>query len=160
MNKTNYTIEPGKQTIEIERIFDAPRDLVFKAMTDPQHVPNWWGPARYDTRVDKMDVRAGGQWRFVQTDAQGNEFGFHGVYHEVNGPDRMTQTFEFEGVPGHVILESMTLEPLPDSKTRMRTLSVFQSVEDRDGMVSTGMQEGSEETYSRLTDLIARLQTA
>jgi len=76
MSKTNIIAEPGKQEIVITRVFDAPRELVFKTITDPSLVPQWWGPKRFTTTVDKMEVRPGGQWRFVQRDADGNEHAF------------------------------------------------------------------------------------
>src|SRR5438128_12053369 len=82
-NQTTILAEPGKQEILITREFDAPRELVFKACTDPKLIPQWWGPRYLSTEVDKMDVRPGGQWRFLNRDAEGNEYAFHGVYHEV-----------------------------------------------------------------------------
>src|ERR1700694_590719 len=96
----------------VEGVLDAPRKLVFKAMTDPNLIPKWWGPRDQWTKVDKMDVRSGGSWRFINGDFTGNEYGFHGVYHLIDAPNRVVQTFEFEGVPGHVALETMTLEDL------------------------------------------------
>src|SRR3712207_1523912 len=102
MSKTEFIAEPGKQTITMRRVFDAPRELVFKTYTDPQAIPHFWGPKNLTTIVDKMEVRAGGIWRFVQRDAEGNEFAFHGVYHDIVAPEWMVGTFEFEGMPGHV----------------------------------------------------------
>ncbi|HEY4384930.1 MAG TPA: SRPBCC domain-containing protein, partial [Ktedonobacteraceae bacterium] len=93
-NKTIVTAEPGKQEMIITREFDAPRELVFQAFTDPELVPQWWGPRRLSTLVDKMDVRSGGLWRFINQDLDGNEYGFHGVYHEVCAPERIIDTFE------------------------------------------------------------------
>ncbi len=109
---THILAEPGKQEILITREFDAPRELVFKACSDPQLLVQWWGPRYLSTHVDKMDVRPGGQWRFLNRDAQGNEYAFHGVYHEVLAPERIIDTFEFEGLSetGHVALETMKLE--------------------------------------------------
>src|SRR5579871_6386913 len=134
-NKTTVTAEPGKQEMTITREFDAPRELVFRAITDPELLPQWWGPRYLSTKIDKMDVRSGGQWRYIQRDEQGNEYGFHGVYHEVLAPERIIDTFEFEGLPetGHVALETMMLEALPGGRTRLTTQSVFQSLADRDG---------------------------
>lgn len=157
MTKLNLIAEPGKQEICLTRIFDAPRDLVFKAMTDPKHIPQWWGPKKYSTVVDKMEVKAGGLWRFVQHDEQGNEFAFHGVYHAIMSPERTVSTFEFEGMPGHVLLETAILEALPDGKTKLTDTSVFQSVEDRDGMLSSGMEDGATETWERLAELLTTL---
>jgi uncharacterized protein YndB with AHSA1/START domain len=110
MSDTEFVIEPGRQDIVITRTFDAPRDVVFKAVTDPDLIPKWWGPRRYETVVDRAEVRPGGLWRFINRDADGTEYGFKGVYHDVVAPERIVQTFEFEGAPGHVALETMTLE--------------------------------------------------
>ena len=156
---TTILAEPGKQEILITREFDAPRELVFKACTNPELIPEWWGQRNLSTQVDKMDVRPGGQWRFLNRDAQGNAYGFHGVYHEVLAPERIIDTFEFEGLPetGHVTLETMKLEPLPGGRTRLTVQSVFQSVADRDGMLQSGMEEGLNETYDRLAELLKKM---
>jgi uncharacterized protein YndB with AHSA1/START domain len=156
--QTTITAEPGKQEIIITREFDAPRELVFRAFTDPQLIPQWWGPGYLSTEVDKMDVRAGGEWRWINRDAQGNAFAFHGVYHEVLAPVRIIDTFEFEGLPetGHVSLETLTLEALPGGRTRLTAHTVFQSVADRDGMLQSGMEAGVRETYDRLEELLNR----
>lgn len=157
-DKKNITViaEPGKQEYFITREFDAPRELVFQAFTDPELVSQWWGPRRLSTTVDQMDVKVGGQWRFLNRDPQGNEYAFHGVYHEVRAPERIIDTFEFEGLPeaGHVCLETLTLEALPGGRTRLTTQSVFQSVPDRDGMLQSGMEEGLNDSYERLAELL------
>src|SRR5205085_11120563 len=155
-NQTKITTEPGKQEILITREFDAPRELVFQAFTDPKLIPQWWGPRHLSTEVDQMDVRPGGQWRFINRDAQGNAYAFHGVYHEVLAPERIIDTFEFEGLPetGHVTLETLKLEELPGGRTRLTTQSVFQSVADRDGALQSGMEEGILDTYDRLEELL------
>jgi uncharacterized protein YndB with AHSA1/START domain len=152
--KTEFVIEPGKQEIVMKRVFDAPRELVFKAYTDPKLIEQWWGPRRYSTIVDKLEARPGGIWRFINRASDGTEYGFHGVIHEVVAPERIVQTFEFEGVPGHVALETATFEDL-GGRTRVTAHSVFQSVEDRDGMVQSGMEEGAAETMDRLAELLA-----
>jgi uncharacterized protein YndB with AHSA1/START domain len=157
MTKTNTIAEPGKHELIMSRMFDAPRELVFTTMTDPALIPQWWGPKRLTTVVDQMDVRAGGLWRYVQRDQQGNEFAFHGVYHSITVPERVIDTFEFEGMPGHVILETMTLEAQADGTTKVTISSVFQSVADRDGMLSSGMQAGADESYDRLDQLLASM---
>jgi uncharacterized protein YndB with AHSA1/START domain len=159
-NKTNVTAEPGKQEMTITREFDAPRELVFKAFTDPGLVPQWWGPRRLSTLVDKLDARSGGQWRFINQDPDGNEYGFHGVYHEILAPERIIDTFEFEGLPeaGHVALETLTLEELPGGRTRLTAQSVFQSVADRDGALQSGMEEGLNDSYKRLTELLETME--
>jgi uncharacterized protein YndB with AHSA1/START domain len=155
--KTEYVIEPGKQELTITRVFDAPRELVFKAFTDPKLVSQWFGPREYETTVDKMDARPGGLWRFVQRDEKGNEFAFHGVHHDVVAPDRIVATFEFEGVPGHVLLQTVNLEPL-GQKTRLVEQLVFQSVADRDGMVASGMQRGSDDSMDRMDEILANMK--
>jgi uncharacterized protein YndB with AHSA1/START domain len=154
---TRIIAERGKQEVIITRIFDAPRDLVFRANTDRNLIPQWWGPKRFTTTIDKMDVKPGGQWRFVQRDAAGNVYAFHGVYHEVHSPDRIVDTFEFEGMPGHVSLETCTLEEI-GGKTKMIGRSVYQTVEDRDSMLKSGMEEGVLETMDRLAELLTKLQ--
>jgi uncharacterized protein YndB with AHSA1/START domain len=156
---TTVLAEPGKQEILITREFEAPRELVFKAVTNPELIPQWWGPRNLSTEVDKMDVRPGGQWRFLNRDAQGNTYAFHGVYHEILAPERIIDTFEYEGLPetGHVTLETMKLEALPGGRTRLTVQSVFQSVADRDGMLQSGMEEGLNETYDRLAELLKKM---
>ncbi len=159
---TTILAEPGTQELLITREFDAPRELVFKAYTDPNLLPQWWGPRNLSTEVDTMDVRPGGQWRFLNRDAEGNEYAFHGVYHEILAPERIIDTFEFEGLPetGHVTLETMKLEPLPGGRTKLTVQSVFQSVADRDGMLQSGMEEGVNDTYDRLAELLEKLKKA
>jgi uncharacterized protein YndB with AHSA1/START domain len=156
VSETEFIIEPGRQDIVIRRTFDAPREAVFRAMTDPGLIPKWWGPRQYTTEVDRMEVTPGGRWRFLNRDTDGNEFGFQGVYHDVAAPERVVQTFEFEGAPGHVALETMTLEEV-DGKTRYVAQSVHQSVEARDAMVQSGMEEGARETYDRLAEVAESL---
>ena len=156
MGETEIIVEPGRQDIVITRVFDAPRAVVFRAITDTDLIPNWWGPRRYETIVDRMEVRPGGLWRFLNRDAEGNEYAFKGVYHDIVAPERVVQTFEFEGVPGHVSLDTATLEEI-DGKTKFVAVSVFQSIEDRDGMVQSGMEAGARETYDRLAEAIEGL---
>ena len=154
--KTHLTAEPGKQELVITQIFDAPRDLVFKAYTDPELVPRWWGPRSYTTMVEEMDARPGGTWRYVQRDAGGEEYGFYGVYHDVTPPERLIYTFEFEPMPGHVALETVTLEDL-NGRTKVTDRVVYQTVEDRDGTLQSGMEEGMNETMDRFADLLKEL---
>jgi uncharacterized protein YndB with AHSA1/START domain len=157
VEKTEYVIEPGKQEITITRVFEASRELVFKAFTDPKVVAQWFGPREYTTTIDKMEARPGGLWRFVQRDQNGNEFAFHGVHHDIVAPERIVATFEFEGVPGHVLLQTVTFEPL-GGKTRMVEQLVYQSVADRDGMVAAGMQRGSDDSMDRLAELLVNMK--
>jgi uncharacterized protein YndB with AHSA1/START domain len=156
MSQTKFSVEPGKQEIVITRVFDAPRDVLFSILTNPDLIPQWWGPRRLATTVDRMEVKPGGLWRFVQCDADGTEYAFHGVYHDVAAPERLVYTFEFEDMPGHVTLETMTLEG-QGGKTKAMDKVVFQSVEDRDGMIASGMEEGVAETMDRLAELLAKI---
>jgi len=157
MSKTQITAEPGMPQIIITREFDAPRDLVFRAYTDPELLVQWMGPRDLTMTFDHHEARDGGRWRYVSTDAQGNEYGFHGVFHGTPSPDGTVQTFEFEGMPGHVALETLTLAER-DGRTLVRTVSSFQSVEDRDGMVASGMERGVHESHERLGELLTTLQ--
>jgi uncharacterized protein YndB with AHSA1/START domain len=147
---------PADREIRIEREFDAPRDRVFALMTDPKLIPEWWGPRSTTTTVDEMDVRAGGRWRFIARDADGTETAFRGTYREVTPPERIVQTFEWEGMPGHVSVETATFEDLGD-RTRVVTVSIFHTAEERDGMLASGMERGMNETYERFDELLARL---
>ena len=151
----------GKQEIIIEREFDAPRELVFKAFTDPELYVQWLGPRGYTMTLERFEPRNGGSWRYVQKDANGNEFAFHGVNHEVASPQRIIGTFEFEGLPekGHVALETARFEELPGNRTKLVSQSVFQSVADRDGMLQSGMEEGVNDSYDRLDELLEKMQS-
>src|SRR5689334_5569462 len=133
MTKLKVIAEPGKHDIVMTRELNAPRELVFKAMTDPALILKWWGPKQYTTIVDKMDVRVGGIWRYIQRNTNGDEHIFSGVYHEITSPDRLVYTFEYEGAPGHVSLETVTLAER-DGKTLITDSLVFQSIADRDAM--------------------------
>lgn len=148
---------PSEREIVMTRVFDAPRDLVFQAFSDPQAIPRWWGPRRATTVVDQMDVRPGGAWRFVQRDPEGNEYAFRGEYREITPPERVVQTFEFEGFPGHVSVETLVLEDL-GGKTRVTASSLFSSVEERDMMLQSGMEGGAVETWDRMAELLEALQ--
>lgn len=142
--------------IEMQRILNAPRELVYRAMTDPDLVPRWWGLRASTTIVDKLDVRVGGEWRFIQREASGVEYGFHGTYLELDPPARIVQTFEFEPMPGHVVTDSMTLTAV-EGGTEVRIRSTFMSKEDRDGMLQSGMEFGANESYDQLEELLATL---
>lgn len=156
MGAFNLIAEPGKQEIVMTREFNAPRALIFKALTDPTLVPHWWGPAYLTTTVEQMDVRMGGIWRYVQKDAEGNEYAFRGVYHQITAPERLVYTFEWEGMPGHILLETISLEE-QDGKTILTDSNVFQSVMDRDGMLQSGMEEGASEGWNRMDALLETL---
>ena len=157
-NQLVVSAEPGKQEIIITREFDAPRELVYKAHIDPDLYVQWLGPRGYEMVLETFEPYSGGRYRYIQKDKDGNEYGFHGVFHEMN-EELMIQTFEFEGLPepGHVTLDTMRLESLPGNRTRITIQSLFQSIADRDGMVQAGMEHGMREGYERLDEVLSKM---
>ena len=155
-NQTKVVAESGKQELFIIREFEAPRELVFKAFTDPDLLTKWLGPCDMTLKIDVMASGEGDYWRFIHVDRKGNEYGFHGVTHEVAAPERIIRTFEFEGLPerGHVVLETAIFEALPGERTRLTVQSVFRSVADRDGMVQSGMENGVVESHQKLDEVL------
>jgi len=156
-NATSIKAEPGKQEIIITREFDAPREIVFKAFTDPKLVVQWLGPRDLTMTIDTYNMKNNGFYRYIHTRGA-HSFGFHGVVHEVSFPERIIQTFEFEGLPekGHVALETALLEAMPGGRTKLTLQSVFQSVADRDGMLQSGMERGVNDSHERLDELFAK----
>lgn len=146
---------PSDREIRIERVFDAPRERVWKAMTDPKLVAQWWGRGN-ELVVERMEVERGGHWRFVEHAPSGTH-GFEGRYREVTPPERLVQTFEWDGMPGYVVLETMTLEVLPGQRTKVVNVSLFHTTEERDGMLKSGMEEGLAQSYAALDGLLTRL---
>jgi uncharacterized protein YndB with AHSA1/START domain len=130
------TIDREKRELVMTRVFDAPRELVFKTYTDPKLIPQWWGVGKLTT-VDKMDVRPGGLWRYIQHDDSGNQYAFSGVYQEVVPPERLAYTFEFEAMPGHILLETILFAEA-DGKTTLTSTSVFETLEDLEGILQSG----------------------
>lgn len=147
---------PTDREIHVERVFDAPRELVFATYTDPGLIPEWWGPRDTTAVVDQMDVRPGGSWRFVISRADGSETAFRGSYREITPPERIVQTFEWEGMPGHVAVETATFEDLGE-RTKVTTIALFHATQDRDGALGPQMERGMNEMYARLDELLARL---
>lgn len=156
MADTTFEIEKDKLEVRTERVFDAPVERVWQACTDPAQIPKWWGPGYLTTVVDKMDFRIGGEWRFVQTEPNGKEHGFHGVYKEIEELQKISDTFEYEPIPGHVLLETATFESLPDGKTKFSTVAHYDSLEDLEGMVGMGMESGQRESMDRLAKLVEK----
>ncbi len=155
MTKTKITAAPGVPFIDVVREFDAPKALIYQAHVDPALIVQWMGPRDYAMVVDTWDVRDGGAWRYIHRDGEGTEYGFHGVFHGPASPESMVQTFEFEGAPGHVSLGTIRFEER-DGRTIVRVQSVYQSVEDRDAVVASGMGRGMSEGYERLDELVVR----
>ncbi|MFT3704284.1 MAG: SRPBCC family protein [Agriterribacter sp.] len=157
-NQTTITAEKGKQEIIITREFDAPRELVFQAYTDPEILVQWLGPREMTLRFETFASKAGDSYRYINSLPNGMEFAFHGVCHDLTAPERIIQTFEFEGLPekGHVALETTKFESLPGERTKITTQTVFQSVADRDGMVQSGMERGVLDSHNRLDEWLVK----
>jgi uncharacterized protein YndB with AHSA1/START domain len=155
-NKMTVTAEPGKQELFITREFEAPRELVFKAYTDPELYVQWVGPHGMTMSIEKWECREGGSYQFTH-ERDGHKYSFFGVYHEVLKPERIIGTFEFDGLPerGHVIMGTTKFEELPNGRSRLVHQSVFQSVSDRDGMLQSGMERGVNDGYEKLDELLA-----
>ena len=145
----------GEREIRIERVFDAPRERVWKALTDPNAVVQWWGRGN-KLVVERMEVERGGHWRFVEHSPQGVH-GFEGRYREVTPPSRIVQTFEWDGMPGHVAVETATLEDMGDGRTRFTAVTLFHTTEERDGMLHSGMAEGLNESHAALDRYLASM---
>jgi uncharacterized protein YndB with AHSA1/START domain len=144
----------GEREILSERIFDAPRERVFAAYTDPELAPRWWGRRGDTTVVEQMDPVTGGDWRFRCESPEGTIV-FRGTYREVTAPERIVQTFEWDGMPGYVSVDHTEFEDLGDGRTRLVVKSVFFAGEERDGMIEAGMEKGFGETLDRLEELLA-----
>ncbi len=149
---------PSDREIRIERVFDAPRDRVWLAFTDPEQLAQWWGRGnRLD--IERLEVERGGHWRFVEHHGGGSD-GFEGRFSEVTPPERIVQSFEWDGMPGHVVLNTTTLEAVDPDRTRLVTTSLFLTTADRDGMIESGMKEGLDQGYGVLDGLLERLRKA
>lgn len=160
-NQTTVTAEPGKHDYFVIREFDAPRELVFRAFTDPELVIKWLGPRRLKMTIERYESKNGGAYRYTHEDTDGNKFVFSGVNHEVLAPERIIGTFEFEGLPerGHVALQTAKFEALPGGRTRVTSQSVFQTVADRDGMLQSNMERGVQDSFERLDEVLASLSS-
>ena len=145
---------PSDREVLIEREFAAPRERVFEAFTNPELISQWWGRRSTTTVVDRMDVRPGGDWRFIERDTDGGENAFRGTYREVIPPERIVYTFEWEGMPGHVCVETVAFDDLGE-RTKVRNSTIFHTSEERDGMLDSGMEKGLNESYEQLDELLA-----
>jgi uncharacterized protein YndB with AHSA1/START domain len=155
MGKLDMTT-PSDREIVITRVFDAPRDLVFETHTSCEHLSNWWGPRKYEVAECDVDFREGGRWRVLHR-AEGEEHEFRGEYREIVRPERITWTFEWMGMPGHIAVDSVEFEE-HDGKTTVTTRSVFDTVQDRDGALNSGMEGGLAETWERLDEYLGVLR--
>lgn len=147
---------PSDREFRIERIFNAPRDRVWRACTDPELVAQWWGRGNRLV-IEKMEVERGGHWRFVEHSKDGVH-GFEGRYREVTPPERLVYTFEWDGMPGYPIVETTTFEDMGDGRTKLVLTSLFYKTEERDGMMQSGMEGGMNESYAALDRLLASME--
>jgi uncharacterized protein YndB with AHSA1/START domain len=153
-HQTQITSDPDVPLVRIIREFDAPPAKVFRAHADPELVTQWTGPRGLETRIDHFDCRTGGSYRYVMS-RDGDEFGFHGCFHEVRPSELIVQTFTFEGEPDGVALERLVFEDLGNGRTRLTATSLVDSFEGRDAFVASGMEDGVREGYERLDELLA-----
>ena len=144
---------PTDRSMRVERVFNASRERVWEAMTKRELVAQWWGRGN-KLDIERFDVTRGGHWRFVEH-SDGEQHGFEGRFGEVTPPSKLVYTFEWDGMPAHVILETIVLEDLGDDRTRMVTESLFQTAADRDGYVNSGMEGGMNESYEALDRVLA-----
>jgi uncharacterized protein YndB with AHSA1/START domain len=152
--ETQIVADSKVPAVIITREFDAPKEKVFRAHTDPELVVQWQGPRGTEARIDHYDCRTGGSYRYVHP-RDGQEYGFHGSFHEVRPNEMIVQTFCFEGFPDAVALERLVLEDLGGGRTRLTATSLSDSFETRDAMLSSGMEGGVREGYERLDELLA-----
>jgi uncharacterized protein YndB with AHSA1/START domain len=146
---------PSEREIRIERIFNASRSRVWKAFTDPKLIPEWWGRGN-KLVIERHELQRGGHWRFVEHGPDGSTNGFGGRFREISPEERVVQTFEWDGMPGHVIVETVTLEDLGDGRTKIVNVSLFHTTEERDGMLHSGMEAGVKDSYAALDRLLAK----
>lgn len=148
MSNHTFTVDRDKLEVRIERVFNATPQRLWQAHTDPEQIPKWWA----DTKVDKLELKVGGTWRFVS--GEKGEHSFHGEFKEIDEPHKIVRTFEYEPMPGHVMVESVVFEPTAEGKTKQVTVSKFANIDDLNGMVSMGMEKGSGEGLDRLAKLV------
>jgi uncharacterized protein YndB with AHSA1/START domain len=152
-----FEIDTENSEVIVTEIFDAPREKVWKVLTDPKYIPEWWGPRNLTTKIDKQELKMGGAWRYIQHDKEGKEFAFRGVYQTVKKPQEVSFTFEWEAMPGHVLTQTMVLEE-KGKQTKAVTSIDFPSGDDMKGMLDTGMEVGTREGYERMTELLAKMK--
>jgi uncharacterized protein YndB with AHSA1/START domain len=154
-NPVTITAPEGVPFVEIVREFDAPVEAVYNAYADPKLVKQWLGPNGYDMQIDTYDLESGGRYRYVHTNPAGDSFAFNGVFHRARPNELIIQTFEWEGMPDQVSIETVRFEDLGGGRSRIVGQSVFPSVEGRDGMIENGMETGVVEGYERLDAVLA-----
>lgn len=150
---SEFTVDKENLEVRDTRLFNASPERLFAAYTNPEQIAQWWGPRKYKTVVEGMDVTVGGTWRYVHIDNEGTEHAFHGVYQKIDEPYLLVYTFEYEPYPGHVLVETVRFEE-QDGKCLVSTVSKYANIEDLEGMVSMGMEDGARESQERLAKLV------
>ncbi|RYV49780.1 SRPBCC family protein [Pengzhenrongella frigida] len=159
-NAVTITAPEGLPFIDMTREFDAPVEAVYRAHTEPDLLTLWLGPRGYDMTIERFEMKAGGRYRYLHTDPEGVSYTFNGVVHVARPNELIIQTFEFEGFPDIVSLETMRLEDLGEGRTLLSAHSVYPSVEARDGMAASGMEQGVTEGYEKLDEVLANLSVS
>lgn len=145
---------PTDREIRVERVVNAPRETVWRAFTDAKLVAQWWGRGN-KVVVERMELEHGGHWRFVEHAPDGVH-GFEGRFREVAPPERLAQTFEWDGMPGYVSVTTSTFEDLGNGRTKVISTMLFHTTEERDGMLHSGMERGLDESYAALERLLLK----
>jgi len=153
--RTAKVTTPTDREIHIERIFDAPRDRVWRAFTEPELLAQWWGRGN-KLVIERFELKAGGHWRFVEHGPDGVH-GFEGRFREVTPKERMVWTFEWDGMPGYPSVDTVLFEDLGDGRTKVISKALFFTTEERDGMVQSGMEQGLNQSYAALDALLAKM---
>lgn len=156
MADSDFVVDKDNLEVRTSRILNASRQRVWDAFTLPEQIAKWWGPRKYSMTVDKHDFQVGGAWRFVQTGEDGEQSAFSGVFKEIVPMDKIVDTFEYEPMPGHVLVETALFEDAGDGKTKVTSTAKFANLEDLEGMVGSGMEYGQRESYDRLTELVEK----
>ena len=146
---------PSEREIRIERVVKAPHDLVWRGYTEPALLAQWWGRG-HRLVIERLELQRGGHWRWVEHGPHG-AYGFEGRYREVTPPTRFVRSFEWDGMPAHVAIETVTLEDLGDGRTRIVILMQMHTPEERDGFLQSGMQQGFDDAFAQLDELVRKL---
>lgn len=151
---------PSDREITLTRVFDAPRSLVFDALTKPELLKRWFGPRGWSLVVCEVDLRVGGRWRFRLRGPDGREMGMSGVYREIVPPERDVHTERFDDMPegGEALVTGVLVEE--GGKTTLTSTVLSPSKEVRDAVLKSGMEHGAAETYDRLAEYLATVTEA
>jgi uncharacterized protein YndB with AHSA1/START domain len=153
-----FIVNKEGKTVTMDRVINAPRELVWKAYSSSELISQWWGPREYETVVDTLEFKQGGKWRFVhRKEETEEEYGFHGEYKEINEPAKIVWTFEWEGMPGHVLIETITFEDMGE-KTNVISVSQYEDIKDLEGMVNMDMESGATQSMDRLQELVTKMK--